>query len=67
MAMEDEPCPLNLNPSSMTQPHHHVFNALQGEINHHIKLAPLLPALQEAGLVLPDILKSSLEESKEGK
>ena len=40
----------------MTQPHHHVFNVLQGEINRRVKLAPLLPALQEAGIVPPEQL-----------
>ena len=46
----------NLNCFSMTQPHHHVFNVLQGEINRRVKLAPLLPALQEAGIVPPEQL-----------
>ena len=40
----------------MTQPHHHVFNVLQGEINRRVKLAPLLSALQEAGIVPPEQL-----------
>ena len=55
MALKDEPRPLNLKPFP-SQPHCHVFNVLQGEINRHIKLAPLLPALQEAGIVPPEQL-----------
>lgn len=39
---------------AMTQPHHHVFNVLQGEINHIIKLDPLFPLLLERGVFRPE-------------
>jgi hypothetical protein len=35
----------------MTQPHHHVFNVLQGEINRCIPIEPILPFLLERGVI----------------
>ena len=40
----------------MTQPHHHVFNVLQGEINRHVSLPPLLDSLEREGIAPEHLL-----------
>uniref|UniRef100_A0A1X7V2E2 Uncharacterized protein n=1 Tax=Amphimedon queenslandica TaxID=400682 RepID=A0A1X7V2E2_AMPQE len=40
----------------MTQPHHHVFNVLQGEINRHVSLPPLLESLEREGIAPEHLL-----------
>ena len=41
----------------MSEPHHHVFNAMQREIYRSVKVDPLLPVLQNKGVISPEQAK----------
>ena len=38
----------------MTQPHHHVFNALESLFHRKVPILPLIPVLIEKGVISPD-------------